>query len=308
MGGDFEDAERAFEDAEIAGASRAWIDFLQGLTRFFVCEYDEAYRKFTEASELQPNFTAAHAMRAISRGYSGDYAGYLRLQRKVPAPSNEWDVFYAAYSRKLVDPVLAVEQMSEALADRRSWAAGQALLAEGFATAALATDNSTFADEALDAIGIAKVMLPDNPYVPMIDLCVHQAALQVGTKRDISAEDLHAEASQIAARIEEDYPRFGHPAAWFRDWEGDEERALRCWQLGVENYPGSADFVKHQCMAFLYRQGKYEDAISVAETEAAGPYARLALAFVLTEFPDRYDEVLAIYEELSNVVSHWTFV
>jgi hypothetical protein len=126
------------------------------------------------------------------------------------------------------------------------------------------------------------------------------AALQIAAEQRQPTESLHSEASRIAAYIEGNFERYMHPVAWFHDWEGDQEGAVRCWAKGVANYPGSADFVRHQYVAFLCRLGKLDDALAEANAgvKPVGPYTEIARALVLAEFSERHSEAVGACQTL----------
>jgi serine/threonine protein kinase len=322
MGGDFEGAEKAIDEAELLGASTGQVRMLRGQVALHRGEMEKALQHLEQAVKLlpvgQPGAVAARAMLALAYFNSGQTArlGGVPLVRRhgqelayfnsgqiarveqlwrdldEMQPSTPEDYLFKGQVEALMNPEGGLQTVDEAIRRRNSVIA-RVVRTEVRADRALSSGEVRDAELALEDIGAARVMLPDDPYV--LALSVYAQLVAAGIYEDQGRtkdrERVLEEARSEVRKLERftSLPVARKVCFWYFDYVGDEEAAFEMSGHGTE--------FRH--VSVLYRRGDYSGALQAADRAVALGYAlsRIERGFVLAELDNGPGRAQAAFRE-----------
>jgi serine/threonine protein kinase len=233
IGGDFEAADRAVDDAELLGASPGQIRILRGQVALDRGDLKTALRHLQQAIELLPDSVAARAAQARAYFDAGDWSLWLQTLHELEQlpPVTPEDYLFKGRIESQDDPARALISLEEAV--RRLPGSGMARLARAEAQSwyALTTASPDDAELAIRYANTAKDMLPGNPTALVESVYAHLVAATTYDKH--GPPDKRREALKQAGRDVKALEGYTTPirVLWMRveyfDYIGDDEAVLR---------------------------------------------------------------------------------
>jgi tetratricopeptide (TPR) repeat protein len=207
LNGELSRAEQWIMEAELQGASVAWVEMLQGQVAMFQGHNDEATSHLEQAVLLQPDSVAARGMLAYAYLMDGQWSAYLDTIRLLDdaEPSTVEDLVFLARARFPINSRNAVDLLDRALEMRRSPIAYLSrAVALGFD--ALDAQDLSRVETALEDARVAKTLLPgDGPTADLAQIYARLAAVKLyqNAGREAEANRLLERAGENARKLEE---------------------------------------------------------------------------------------------------------
>ncbi len=281
--------------AREAGVSDDWILTLQGAEALHRGDNDTAQQYFVSALERDQKNVAARAMLCIALFHEGKIIQWRQnldfLDKLKPRPQHEeLDKLFLAYARLYSNFDQAAVELESILKKHPSWHLARVLRAIALAESAQDTGDESAVHQALEEIQLPLDLYPDNAFVLMVGLFVHEVAFRL---LDEPSADMNETASQIAARLErfKDYDAGMMMVADYYDQTNNRIEALEVWRILLED---SRSFFQSRAMAEFYRDGRDKRILELKPTD---PQARIAQAYVLALTPGRREEAMQIYRD-----------
>jgi serine/threonine protein kinase len=280
MSGDFDEADKAIDEAELLGASPGQVRMLRGQSALHQGDVMAATKHLEQAVKLMPESVAARALLALGYYNSGKMALMTQQWRDLDQMvlSTPEDYLFKGQVEALRHAGASLETLDAAVRRRNSVIA-RAVRTEARANRALFSGEVRDAELALEDAVVARSMLPNNPFVLVSS--VYAQLVAAGIYEDKGQTKDRERVLEQAGRDVQKLKRFtSSPIAvkvCFRyfDYVGNEEAAFEMSRHG-------GDF-RHVCM--LYRRGDYEQALQAADRAIArgNGLARIESGFVLAE-------------------------
>ena len=101
-----------------------------------------------------------------------------------------------------------VATLKSVVQERPSWAIARAMLAQALANLGDDSRNPQYLDDAIRELSIATSLLPENPFVLVVGLHVHTAAVVYARENGLSTDTSEAEARKYASLLTAKYPEY----------------------------------------------------------------------------------------------------
>jgi len=301
MSGDFEDAEKSIDDAELLGASTGQVRMLRGHVAFHRGDEAKAIQHLEQAVHLIPvgksGAVAARAMLAIAYLNSFEFSRFLGLSNELDplAPITPDDFLFKGLLETWLHPARGLQMLDEGIR-RHDSVLARATRLEARANRALVTGKVEDAELALEDAQVAQRMLAGNALVLARNVFAHVVAAGVyETKgRPQDGERMLAQARLLARELERfaATPFAAKACFEFYEYVGDEEAA----------YAMSGRGNQFRRAVMLYRRGEYGKALDAAversRSRTVGPTEQVERGLILPELSDGLARARGALEEI----------
>jgi tetratricopeptide (TPR) repeat protein len=234
MNGDFEDAEKSIDDAELLGASTGQVRMLRGHVAFHRGDEAKAIQHLEQAAHIipvgEPGAVAARAMLAMTYLNSFEFSSFLELSSELDplAPITPDDFLFKGLLERSLHPERGLQMLDEGIR-RHDSVLARATRLEARANRALLTEKVEDAELALEDTQAAQRMLAGNALILARNVFAHLVAAGVNeTKgRPQDGERFLAQARLLAKELEQfaATPFAAKACFEFYEYVGDEEAA-----------------------------------------------------------------------------------
>ena len=301
MSGDFEDAEKSIDDAELLGASTGQVRMLRGHVAFHRGDEAKAIEHLEQAAHLipvgEPGAVAARAMLAITYLNSFEFPRFLALSSELDplAPITPDDFLFKGLLETWLNPERGLQMLDEGIR-RHDSVLARATRLEARANRALLTGKVEDAELALEDAQVAQRMLAGNALVLARNVFAHLVAAGVyETKgRPQDGKRMLEEARLLAKELEQfaATPFAAKACFEFYEYIGDEEAA----------YAMSGRGNKFRRAVMLYRRGEYGKALEAAALRSrsgtVGLAEQIERGLILPELADGLARARGVFEEI----------
>jgi serine/threonine protein kinase len=184
MSNDFDDAEKAIEEAERYEASPGQVRFLNGLVAYYRGHEADAIKQLEVAVKLLPpaESAAARGLLAVAYSYAGRGGDTARMVRELDgiSPVTLEDYLFKGAAVGQMDPEAGVKLIDEAVRRRPSSGIARIFRADLQCSLAQVSSDPAAADRAIADVLQARAKLPEpNPVALWISCWVHQVSAGV---------------------------------------------------------------------------------------------------------------------------------
>jgi serine/threonine protein kinase len=312
MGGDLDGAEKAIAEAELVDASPGSIRMIRGLLALCRGDTRSAIEHLEQAVKLLPRSVAAYSLLAeayLTDGQSDRYELIFRDSIEKLTVVTPEDYLFKGSAESGWDPPRGLKTLDEAIRRRDSMIA-RVLRAEVRAGVAQDSGRPDIAQLAIEDVGVAKAMMPGNPFAIQTELRAHLVAM--GVFRDAGEKDRADASLRQAGKDAQELERFpalptSHILRWFYLNLTAQEQAAH--KVARKGYQEAESAVTRRIYVYsLYEQGEFEKALEVIESvggrrEVSSRDAKLASGlyrfrpFIVAELPDGRSRALQAYRE-----------
>jgi serine/threonine protein kinase/tetratricopeptide (TPR) repeat protein len=301
MSGDFADAEKSIDDAELLGASTGQVRMLRGHVAFHRGDEAKAIEHLEQAVQLIPagetGAVAARAMLAITYLNSFEFTRFVALSSKLDplAPITPDDFLFKGLLETSLHPERGMQMLDEGVR-RHDSVLARATRLEARANRALITGKIEDAELALEDAQVAQRMLAGNALILARNVFAHLVAAGVyQTKgRPQDSERLLEEARPLAKELEQfaATPFAAKACFEFYEYVGDEEAAYAMSRRGNQ----------FRRAVMLYRRGEYdkalESAVERSRSGTVGPTEQIERGLILPELADGLARARGAFDEI----------
>lgn len=164
-----------------AGAPEEWKSILMGQFYLYGEDTGKAIQFLEAAVDQNPKNVAANGMLATAymfHGYYEKFVDQIDVVKSLPA-NDEFDQLFAGAGLTMQEDSSALGLVQGALS-KRLMPLGLAIEAQTLGHVALDKNKPELALEAIQRIKAARVFLPDNKFVRMIEVSLHHTAFNLG--------------------------------------------------------------------------------------------------------------------------------
>jgi serine/threonine protein kinase len=305
MSGDFDEADKAIDEAELLGASAGQLRMLRGQVAFHRGDMETATVHLEQAIHLipagEPGAVAARATLALAYLHGIQLPRFAALIRELEQqlPVTPQDFLFKGLLETTIHPERGLRTLDEGIR-RHDSVLARATRLEARANHALVTGRIEDAELALEDAQVAQRMLTRNPLVLARSVFAHLVAA-TAYEAEGRPEDAQRVLSQARPLVKElvqftAIPFAAHACFEYFEYVGDEDAAFAMSGLGS----------RLRRAVMLYRRQEYAKALDAAvERRArAGPTEQIERAIILAELPDGPARARAAFEEIqANAVS-----
>ena len=266
--------------------------FLNGIAFFHQGDLPRAREQLDRAVLLDPEAVGPNAMRAVAAVYDDEWAAYLdnipRLNRLKGRST--FDEIFRCYGTLYSDPQAAAKRLVTLVAPDSQSSFGQGLAAAALAHAALDSGETELVQMALERVAHAEKSAPNNPFVLLVSLFAHDAAIQLTKLDQGDPSDLVSKGNERADRLAAfpDYEVGRYEIAMFLERTGRPIEAREHWL--------ACGMVRHVC-AVLERDDRIDEALEYLDHRRCSRYGQLA-RLILRIGRDERAKTLRDYGEL----------
>jgi serine/threonine protein kinase len=301
MSGDFADAEKSIDDAELLGASTGQVRMLRGHVAFHRGDEAKAIEHLEQAAHLipvgEPGAVAARAMLAITYLNSFEFPRFLALSSELDplAPITSDDFLFKGLLETSLHPERGSQVLDEGIR-RHDSVLARATRLEARANRALLTGRVEDAELALEDAQVAQRMLAGNALILARNVFAHLVAAGVyETKgRPQDGERMLVQARLLAKELEQfaGTPFAAKACFEFYEYVGDEEAAYAMSRRGNQ----------FRRAVMLYRRGEYGEALEAAALRSrsgtVGLAEKIERGLILPELADGLARARGAFEEI----------
>jgi serine/threonine protein kinase/tetratricopeptide (TPR) repeat protein len=309
MSGDFTDAEKSIDEAELLGASTGQVRMLRGQVTFHRGDVAQAIPHLEQAVRLlpagQPGAVAARAMLARAYLNAPQLHRFDEVSRELDkmSPITAEDFLFKGLLETWLHADRGLEMLDEAIR-RRDSVVARSTRVEARANRALATGNLVDAESALKDALVASDMLPGNPLVLARSVFAHivTAGTYESKGRPQDSERVLAQARPMVLELERfsATPYAAQACFEYFEYVGDEDAAYAM--------SGRGNPLRHAVM--LYRRREFAKALEAAlersRSRAFGFAEQVERGFIAVELPDGPARARSVFAEaMAGARSGW---
>jgi serine/threonine protein kinase len=301
MSGDFNDAEKSIDNAELLGASAGEVRMLRGHVAFHRGDEAKAIQHLEQAAHLipvgEPGAVAARAMLAMTYLNSFEFPRFLALSSELDplAPISPDDFLFKGLLETRLNPERGLQMLDEGIR-RHDSVLARATRLEARANRALLTGKVEDAELALEDAQVAQRMLAGNALILARNVFAHLVAAGVyqskGQPQD--GERLLTQARLLAKELEQfaATPFAAKACFEFYEYVGDDEAAYAMSKRGNQ----------FRLAVMLYRRGEYGNALEAAversRSGTVGPTEQIERGLILPELADGLARARGVFAEI----------
>ena len=299
MSGQLVQAEQAIAEAQLHGASVAWVRMLEGQVALFHGRSAEAIQHLERAVDLQPDSVAARCMLASAYHNNGQWGEFLRRVAEVDeaTPVTAEDFLFKGRMLLWPAPREALKMLDRAVELRPASPVCGMFRARARAFLALDTGDPVMATSALDEARAAQNYLKGNPIASATTLYTRLVAAVL----DPETTEQRLQEAEVDVRHLEQFPGYVPGRFWRAHYfllRNDPDSAAQVSERDPK--VGVSGFDAFVYTESAFRTQRFEAALATLNRvpEPRDPVVEWMRAYLLLEIPGGRDGAEAIYQAL----------